>query len=1613
MGKSKDPPQFSLEKPYQQWKAETKVWLYGQEAEKNKSALQVALSFPEKGCGNIRQRVFNSVKFFIEGATPNDDETVSPTAWKDLMTFLDKEFKKDDIAELFDRTQTFLHTHKSSSETVKDYINRFDDAMNQAAKAGMGEISQGFMMTMFLANAKLEDRDFKFVLSAIDYSKKDTLYPQAKESMIKFFGSLKSATEGECTGGAAGGIIDCTEAMWSGARGGSRGRGGYRGGSFRGRGGGRDQERIVTSKYAGNVFGQSSQNDGSQQKQFRRLNPKQNGNLRRCFNCQAVTHFARDCPEANINLVGEEQDIECLMQMQLEQQQLEDTDSDYVGDIAKTLNTTGQVTDTVYAECWAMTVVEPSEVLKVKLDTIKDMSGVGVMDTGCVSTAAGRAWTNEHIHKMPAKTRALIKVVPSSRIFRFGGGETAKSLGLYTLPVNIGGKNTFLNVDVVDAPIPLLISKAAMKSARAKIDTETDMLNVFGKEVKMVTVPAGHYGVTLSEFNHEDKQVSEVMVNEEKGNDKSSLVPKIWEQDKEKKGKQIKKIHDQLAHPNIKVFTKMIQTSGGYDMETKEIIGRLYEECSTCLKFGKGKIKPKICTPLSQEVNSTVALDLKLWPKFNTIILYITDLFSRYTQGVIIPDKKPESVIRAFMDNWILGFFGSPKSCLVDNGGEFNNEKFKSMCENLNIKLMTTGANSPWQNGIVERNHSIVDKMVLKMKEDNPSTPIRDLLRSALFTKNAMTNTSGYSSAQIVMGANPRIPGIPYNDPPANENVTESEAVKQRLTTMFETRKEYMKIENDSRLKKALNSKIPPPRLEQYENGEEVFYRHGTDGVWHGPAAVIGQQNKIIYIRQGRFILAASQTNIKKRYPGREQREEKQEKAEQIRNKVQRSRQDSVGSRRDSDESESESEEEQRQSDSDNEADAVDADEAVNEAEVFPEPDSPDRVQTRQSGAASQPASPDSPQPVSDDLTDNINLDGEEIVPQETQLPDKEPESPEPFVFKELPKPKLVKNNVIWARRKADRSNPDAWEKFTMSQKTHKRVKYGSTNHYGPHWNVIKEDGTAIGWYEDSWDWHLEGHERPDCVANYVEQDIEFGEKEKHQEDTGSYVVFIPREEHHFPFVLEAKEKEINNFKNYKAYIEVPDRGQMRCSSSWVITEKIYGDGEKGCKARLVVHGNQLDEPVPKDSPTVRKNTLRIMMALCVQYGWRMYNCDVTAAFLQSEFMMREVFVQPPKDVAKPGVLWKLERPMYGLPEAGLCWYLTINKDLKDRGMKEVILDPAAYYWNVDGKLKGLYFGHVDDGYYCGDDDFHGIIIKPFFEKFKMGQVMEGDFRSLGWNVTTNTDGELKVSQRDYIAARVHKLDMEKPKDKYLHDKLDEEQTKKLRSAIGTIRWLADQTRPDVAWACLYLNTKQLEPTWREVKLFNATVDKILRMPVDIIYRKLEPSKWYVTVFCDASHNTICDGTGSVAAYIIFLSNGYEKTKRRRCCILGWRSAKIKRVCKSSTDSETLALSEAMEEADLVRDQIIQMTGIQKDLVQIEGWCDSGNALDLIEQRTATMGNIPLRNELQLIKEMKDDNRIKDLRWVSGSEQLADSLTKKNAGDTNLIETLNKGWFFN
>ena len=174
-----------------------------------------------------------------------------------------------------------------------------------------------------------------------------------------------------------------------------------------------------------------------------------------------------------------------------------------------------------------------------------------------------------------------------------------------------------------------------------------------------------------------------------------------------------------------------------------------------------------------------------------------------------------------------------------------------------------------------------------------------------------------------------------------------------------------------------------------------------------------------------------------------------------------------------------------------------------------------------------------------------------------------------------------------------------------------------------------------------------------DTYLTYFTYTDQIARAEQAERADNTFVVFIPKDQWDKPFVIEAKEKELKNFQEYGAYQEVRDVGQPRMSSGWIITEKLYGE-VLGAKARLVVHGNQeksYDE-VMSDSPTVAKQTLRLQFALAAQFGWEIVMADITSAFLQSDVLERELYVQPPKDAAPPGVIWRLRKPMYGLEDA-------------------------------------------------------------------------------------------------------------------------------------------------------------------------------------------------------------------------------------------------------------------------------------------------------------------------------------------------------------------------
>ena len=88
---------------------------------------------------------------------------------------------------------------------------------------------------------------------------------------------------------------------------------------------------------------------------------------------------------------------------------------------------------------------------------------------------------------------------------------------------------------------------------------------------------------------------------------------------------------------------------------------------------------------------------------------------------------------------------------LVDNGGEFDNTEFQTLCENLNTRLYTTATESPWSNRLIERHNAVLGLTFTKTMEDI-MCDLQLAASCAVSAKNSLKNVYGFSPSQVVLG---------------------------------------------------------------------------------------------------------------------------------------------------------------------------------------------------------------------------------------------------------------------------------------------------------------------------------------------------------------------------------------------------------------------------------------------------------------------------------------------------------------------------------------------------------------------------------------------------------------------------------------------------------------------------------------------------------------------------------------------------------------------------------------------------------------------------------------------------------------------------------------------
>jgi len=260
-------------------------------------------------------------------------------------------------------------------------------------------------------------------------------------------------------------------------------------------------------------------------------------------------------------------------------------------------------------------------------------------------------------------------------------------------------------------------------------------------------------------------------------------------------------------------------------------------------------------------------------------------------------------------------------------------------------------------------------------------------------------------------------------------------------------------------------------------------------------------------------------------------------------------------------------------------------------------------------------------------------------------------------------------------------------------------------------------------------------------------------------------------------------------------------------------------------KERLVARGFVQQEGVDFDdafAPVARMESVRLLLALAAQEGWRVHHMDVKSAFLNGD-LKEEVYVHQPSGFVIPGKenkVLRLHKALYGLRQAPRGWDTKLDSTLKQMGFQQSPHEAAVYRRGKGGNalLVGVY---VDDLVITGAKEAE---VESFKEEMKATfQMSDLGLLSfyLGIEVHQDSSG-ISLRQTVYAKCIVELGGLtgcnpaHTPMEERL--KLSRDSTAKevdamrYRRIVGRLRYLI-HTRPDLAFTVGYVSRFMQRPT--------------------------------------------------------------------------------------------------------------------------------------------------------------------------------------------------------
>jgi hypothetical protein len=375
-------------------------------------------------------------------------------------------------------------------------------------------------------------------------------------------------------------------------------------------------------------------------------------------------------------------------------------------------------------------------------------------------------------------------------------------------------------------------------------------------------------------------------------------------------------------------------------------------------------------------------------------------------------------------------------------------------------------------------------------------------------------------------------------------------------------------------------------------------------------------------------------------------------------------------------------------------------------------------------------------------------------------------------------------------------------------------------------------------------------------------------------------------------------------------------------------------------KARIVARGNEQVHGINFQetfAPTVRWESIRLIIALAAHHGWPIFQLDVVTAFLNGH-LTDDVYMLQPPGCAKPGyerLVRKLNRSLYGLRQSPRAWYARIDVYLRRHGLQRTHADSNVYFYRRNTTIIILVL-YVDDLLITGSDPAQLSNLKTDLSlEFEMKDL--GLMRKfLGVQVLQTTQGIL-LHQTDYAKTILSTFSQPTDFPTYIPLTANIQLSKDTRTPktdartyqglVGQLLYLT-KTRPDIGYATSLSSRFMHSPQVRHRQAAQHIIRYLQKFPSLGLWYARGATDTLVGYF-DADYAGNPDDRTSTSAYLFTLGDAP----------ISWCSKKQSSTARSSCESEYRALARCTCEAVWLRQLLLELGFATSQPTSL--WCDN------------------------------------------------------------------------